>query len=186
MLFTFISGFLFFIALVCLGTTLIIHCRGFYHLLAQPLKIISESGLTKEVVLRNYDHLIEYCSLFYRGSLSFPDFPSSPSALSHFAETKTLFSYLSLAVPVCFFAGVLLIALKVWGRGKRCLKSRLQIPANLPAEFSVPSTLLHGSVLLSPLPACSSSFLISTALSTGCTISFLITITGFLMLLPTL
>lgn len=136
MLFTFISGFLFFIALVCLGTTLIIHCRGFYHLLAQPLKIISESGLTKEVVLRNYDHLIEYCSPFYRGSLSFPDFPSSPSALSHFAETKTLFSYLSLGVPVCFFAGVLLIALKVWGRGKRCLKNRLQIPANLPAEFS--------------------------------------------------
>ena len=84
---------------------------------AQPLKIISESGLTKEVVLRNYDHLIEYCSPFYRGSLSFPDFPSSPSALSHFAETKTLFSYLSLAVPVCFFAGVLLIALKEeWDR----------------------------------------------------------------------
>ena len=65
MLFTFISGFLFFIALVCLGTTLIIHCRGFYHLLAQPLKIISESGLTKEAIYRADGYLYRCTEAYF-------------------------------------------------------------------------------------------------------------------------
>ncbi|MDE7327687.1 MAG: DUF1461 domain-containing protein [Lachnospiraceae bacterium] len=153
MILTIISSFLFFIALLCLGTTLVIHCRGFYHLLAEPLQIISESGLAKEVVLRNYDHLIEYCSPFYRGVLSFPDFPSSSSALSHFAETKTLFSCLSLAVPLCCLAGGFLLAIKTWWNhkitglfilGHKALQTHQtsgqgeqnNLSRTLPAEFS--------------------------------------------------
>lgn len=142
MLFTIFSGILFFIALLCLGITLVIRCRGIYHLLAEPLHIISESGLTKEVVLRNYDHLIKYCSPFYRGELIFPDFPSSDSALSHFAETKVLFSYFFLAIPLCFFAGIFILAFKSWKKQRN-----FAIPA---AEFSRSLKLTAWLCLLVP------------------------------------
>lgn len=145
LLLTIFSGILFFIALLCLGITLVIHCRSFYHLLAEPLHIISESGMTREVVLRNYDHLIEYCSPFYHGELSFPDFPSSASALSHFAETKGLFSCFSLAVPFCFLAGILIISLKARGQRKKVFTQNFFI------EFSRAIRLTAWLCILAPL-----------------------------------
>lgn len=151
MLLTIISGILFFIALLCLSITFVIYCRSFYHLLAEPLHIISESGMTREVVLRNYDHLIEYCSPFYRGELSFPDFPSSASALSHFAETKILFSYFSLAVPLCFLAGIFIVALKTSGLRKKMLGA-------FPVEFFRAIRLTVWLCILAPL-ACLIFFL---------------------------
>ncbi len=120
LLLTTISGFLLFVALLCLGILFVVNWRGFYHLLVTPLNIMSDSALPKEIILRNYDCLIDYCSPFYRGGLTFPDFPSSVCALSHFAETKVLFSRLYLAVPCCFLLAAILTGFKVWeGQEKR-------------------------------------------------------------------
>ncbi len=125
LLLTIISGFLFFTAMLCLSIILIVNCRMFYHVLAEPLHIVSESGLAKELIFRNYDCLIDYCSPFYRGALSFPDFPSSDSALSHFAETKVLFSCFYLAVPVFCLSGIGMVCLKTWKWQKKALPQNI-------------------------------------------------------------
>lgn len=112
MLFSVLSGFLIFCGFFALSIVLLVRCRLFYHILVGPLRIAVSSGLPTKLILRNYDHLIDYCSPFYRGELSFPDFPSSASALSHFAETKRLFGLFYLAAPLCFLSALLLTALK--------------------------------------------------------------------------
>lgn len=112
------SGISFFLALLCFGVLCVVYCRGFYHMLVTPLDIVSESGLPKELILRNYDCLIDYCSPFFKGGLSFPDFPSSDSALSHFAETKILFSWFYLAVPGGILLGSLLVYVHAWRKQK--------------------------------------------------------------------
>lgn len=104
------SGFFIFCGLFAFSIVLLVRCRLFYHILAAPLHIAADSGLSTEIILRNYDCLIDYCSPFYSGKLAFPDFPSSASALSHFAETKRLFEVFYLAVPLCILSAVLLIA----------------------------------------------------------------------------
>lgn len=110
MFLSFFSGLFIFCSLLALSIVLLVRCRLFYHILIGPLHIAENSGLSTEIILRNYDCLIDYCSPFYSGKLAFPDFPSSASALSHFAETKRLFGVFYLAVPLCILSAVLLIA----------------------------------------------------------------------------
>ena len=110
-------------------------------MLVTPLDIMSESGLTKELILRNYDCLIDYCSPFYTGGLSFPDFPSSSSALSHFAETKVLFSWFSLAVPGAFLLGILFVCIRAQRPQKGRIRQELSRALHLTAWlcFLVPA-----------------------------------------------
>lgn len=99
---------LLFCGLTALSLILVINGRYFYWLLLNPLDIVETSGLAKEEILLNYNCLIDYCSPFYHGELSFPTFPSSESALSHFAEVKQIFYILYWIAPISLLGGLFL------------------------------------------------------------------------------
>lgn len=55
------------------------------------LNIPAQSGMTKDILLKNYDVLISYLINPTVKTLSLPNFPSSANGLFHFQEVKDLF-----------------------------------------------------------------------------------------------
>ncbi|MDE7299723.1 MAG: TIGR01906 family membrane protein [Lachnospiraceae bacterium] len=103
------AAFFMLLGLTALFLVLIINSRFFYQLLLEPLHIPETSGFSREEILLNYNCLIDYCSPLCRDALEFPTFCSSASALSHFAEVKTLFTALYLLAPAGLLTSLYLI-----------------------------------------------------------------------------
>ncbi|MEG0275663.1 MAG: TIGR01906 family membrane protein [Coprobacillus sp.] len=68
------------------------------------LDIAKDTGLSVDVIKKNYDVLIEYQSLFYRGTLALPDFIMSTTGRIHFEEVKRVFEVVQLT---CLISGLI-------------------------------------------------------------------------------
>ena len=107
-------GFLF---LVSLSVVLVLNLRSIYYFDIEYLDLPGQTGLSAEIIKKNYDALIDY-NLVTSGlkELEFPSFPMSESGRIHFAEVKQIFVVIQhlLAVSGVFW----LIGL--WGKiGRR-------------------------------------------------------------------
>lgn len=94
-------GILFLCFFVSLGLTIALYVRPFYYLGMEQISI--ETGYSTAEIKENYDALIDWCSPFAKGELSFPTLPASESGLSHFHEVKDIFRFffaLLLLTPV--------------------------------------------------------------------------------------
>ena len=79
---------MFFISFAVIFT---VNFRPLYYYDIDYLQISEYSSYDKEVIIRNYDALIDYNSPFYKGELKFPDLTSSKEGLQHFVEVKNIF-----------------------------------------------------------------------------------------------
>ncbi|MCR5521044.1 MAG: TIGR01906 family membrane protein [Lachnospiraceae bacterium] len=88
------------ISLLAVGLYIAVNFRALYYLNISWNDLPASSGYNAVIIRENYDALIDYCCPFFSGALSFPSIPSSASAISHFAEVKTIFNiiYISGAV----------------------------------------------------------------------------------------
>lgn len=93
-------GILFTIFFISLGLFLTIAFRPLYYFDIDFLNIPSYSGFSREIILENYNALIDYCSPFYQGELHFPSVAASAEGLQHFREVKDIFN-------VFFYAGII-------------------------------------------------------------------------------
>lgn len=84
-----LTGFLF---LVSLSVVLVLNLRSIYYFDVEYLKLPEQTGLSAEIIRKNYDVLIDY-NLVTSGlkELEFPSFPMSESGRIHFAEVKRIF-----------------------------------------------------------------------------------------------
>ena len=84
-----ITGFFF---LLTYSVVLVLNFRPLYYHDVQSLHLSKETGLSEEMICRNYDVLIDY-NLFWKGedTLAFPDFPMSEQGRIHFEEVKRIF-----------------------------------------------------------------------------------------------
>lgn len=89
----FLVLFLFSFAVV--GT---LHFKELYYLFAKKVSLAEVTGFSYEFIFRQYDVLIEYQSLFYTGSLVFPDLPMSEAGRIHFEEVKAVFRVIKVAL----------------------------------------------------------------------------------------
>ncbi len=102
-------GICFTISLLAVGLFIAVNFRALYYLNISWNDLPASSGYNAVVIRENYDALIDYCCPFFSGPLEFPSIPSSASALSHFAEVKTIFNVIyimgaiSLMSTVVFF-----------------------------------------------------------------------------------
>lgn len=76
---------------ITIGVIIAVNFRSLYYFDINYLNIPKTSGYEKEVIIENYDSLINYNSPFYKGELKFPSLPSSKEALQHFSEVKRIF-----------------------------------------------------------------------------------------------
>lgn len=103
-----ISGFLFCLSL---SIVLILHFRPLYVQEIKDQELSSLSSMSEAEILEQYDALIRYNSLFYRGELHFPSLPMSEEGRIHFREVKTIFDAIQLLLifssvlffPLAFF-----------------------------------------------------------------------------------
>lgn len=84
-------GLVFTILFISLGVIFVINFRQLYYIDIKLLNIPEISGLSKEVILENYDALIDYSSPFFKDGLSFPSLDASSSGIQHFKEVKDIF-----------------------------------------------------------------------------------------------
>ena len=84
-------GIVFTLLLVSIGVIAAVNFRFVYYLDIANLDIVKTSGIESEVIVNNYDALIDYNSPFFKGELQFPSLPASPEGLQHFKEVKNIF-----------------------------------------------------------------------------------------------
>lgn len=84
-------GIVFFLLFLSIGVIFTINFRPLYYLDIKLLNITETSGYPKDEIIANFNALIDYCSPFYKGSLSFPTLEASPSGIQHFKEVKDIF-----------------------------------------------------------------------------------------------
>ena len=87
-----VIGIVFTLMLISIGVIAAVNFRFLYFWDIDNLNISNTSGLEKEVIIENYNALIDYNSPFYKGDLKFPSLPSSPDGLQHFVEVKNIFT----------------------------------------------------------------------------------------------
>ena len=112
----FAIGILFLLFFISVGLCIAIYARPLYYIHLEELSAVT--GAPVEMIKENYDALIDWCSPFARGELSFPSLPSSASGISHFVEVKAIFNLFFAMLFVCpvFLAGLIYLQHK---RGSR-------------------------------------------------------------------
>lgn len=84
-------GILSSIFFLCLGLFIAIQFRPLYYFDIDYLNIVKNSGFSKQIILENFNALIDYCSPFFHGELKFPSLVNSDAALLHFQRVKLIF-----------------------------------------------------------------------------------------------
>ncbi len=111
-----LTGILFTLFFISVGLMIAINFRPLFYADIKLLNLEAQSGLPASIIKENYDALIDYCSPFYQGKLSFPSLPASESGLSHFAEVKVLFQFFYISALVTF---VLLVGIILYKKRKK-------------------------------------------------------------------
>ncbi len=103
----FAIGILFLLFFISVGLCIAIYVRPLYYIHLKELSL--ETGASVEMIKENYDALIDWCSPFARGELSFPSLPSSESGISHFVEVKIIFNLFFALLFLCpvFLTGLI-------------------------------------------------------------------------------
>ena len=103
----FAIGIFFLVFFISVGLCVAIYARPLYYIHLEELS--AETGAPVEMIKENYDALIDWCSPFERGELSFPSLPSSESGISHFEEVKVIFNLFFVMLFICpvFLAGLI-------------------------------------------------------------------------------
>lgn len=92
------------IFIISLAVVITVFFKQLYYFDIDYLDIPSMSGVSKDIIKQNYDILIQYQSLFYRGVLHLPDFIMSTTGRIHFEEVKRIFDMIQI---ICIITGVI-------------------------------------------------------------------------------
>jgi len=90
--------------IITLAITFTVFFKQLYYFDIDYLNIAEISGLSKDIIKNNYDILIQYQSIFYRGALNFKDFAMSTTGRIHFEEVKRIFDMIQL---ICLGSGLI-------------------------------------------------------------------------------
>ena len=105
--------------------------RHLYYHDISSLNIEETSGYSENVIRENYDALIDYNSVFHRGSLDL-SLPMSREGRIHFQDVKRIFDVLQI-LCVLSLIGSLILGIRAWKQGYRgFLKSAAVLSVFLP------------------------------------------------------
>lgn len=96
--------------------------KQLYYFDIDYLNIDITSGMPIKVIKENYDILINYQSIFYRGDLNLPDFIMSTNGRIHFQEVKTIFEVIQIFMVTSGLVSIPMIIKRLREREYRFLK----------------------------------------------------------------
>ena len=121
------------LCLISLSVVLTLNFRPLYKWEMKWSKISEKTGVSEEVILENYDALIEYNSVFYKGELEFPTLPMSESGKIHFEEVKRIFVFFQAGLLPVTLALVILGAWLLRKEKPKYLKWAAGLMVGIPA-----------------------------------------------------
>lgn len=130
-------GLVFSIAFISIGVILSLNFRLLYYWDVEYLNISDTSGYSKDVILENYNALIDYLSPFYKGELIFPSMISSKEGLIHFQEVKVIFNSFYLLAALSLLALACIIFYKYRKKDYKYLKTAAYTVLILPLLVAV-------------------------------------------------
>lgn len=126
-------GLLFLILLLSLGVLFVIYFRPLYYLDIHLLELDKATGLSVSTIRENYNALIQYCSPFYSGNLTFPSLSSSAQGISHFAEVKVIFIWFHITAVISYIA----LSIIIWYKKKNKQYSYLLVSSITVIVFPI-------------------------------------------------
>lgn len=91
------------IFLISFAVVFTVFFKQLYYFDIHFLNIDQYVSLDVDTIKKNYDILIQYQSIFYRGDLNLPNFIMSTSGRIHFEEVKRIFDFIQI---LCLLSGV--------------------------------------------------------------------------------
>ncbi len=107
-----IIGVIFTLLFISIGVIATVNFRLLYYLDIKFLNIAETSGYSNEIIIENYDALIDYNSPFYKGKLEFPSLPSSNEGIIHFEEVKQIFMSFYYIFAITFILALIIVIYK--------------------------------------------------------------------------
>ena len=86
--------------IISAAVVITLNFRPLYYFDIDFLGIEAYSGLSRDVIVENYDELIRYNSIFGPKTLNFPTLPMSESGRIHFEEVKVVFNFFEITAIV--------------------------------------------------------------------------------------
>lgn len=105
-------GIIFTLLFISIAVVITINFRPLYYMDIDRLNIVEDSGFSKDVIVENYNALIDYSSPFFRGDLIFPTLAASESGLKHFEEVKNIFTSFYILGSITLILGIIIIIQK--------------------------------------------------------------------------
>lgn len=106
-------GLIFTLCIISFSIIITLNLRCLYYFDIDYLNIVESSGLDKNTIINNYNVLIDYNSPFFKGSLKFPDLPSSLEGLQHFIDVKNIFTSIYYIAGITFIVCIIIIVYKM-------------------------------------------------------------------------
>ena len=119
--------------IISLAIVFTVFFKQLYYLDINYLGIDLTSGMSVETIKKNYDVLIAYQSIFYRGTLNLPDFEMSTNGRIHFEEVKTIFEAIQVIMVVSGLISLPLVIRRFKEKEYRFLKLTGLITIIVPA-----------------------------------------------------
>lgn len=95
---------------ICTVGVAVLHASDFlYRYEMKALGLSFQTGLSEEILLRNYHAVTAYLAPFHNRPFSLPDFSFSPQGAYHFEECRVLFSNVYLAGSCCLLLVVVML-----------------------------------------------------------------------------
>lgn len=121
--------------------------RPLYYADINWLHIEQNSGYSREVILENYNALIDYNSIFFQGELEFPTLPMSESGKIHFEEVKVIFVLFQQMLLVTGILSILGILWK-WRKDRSFLKWTAIFTVVIPVVLGILVALNWNTVFI--------------------------------------
>ena len=99
-----VLGLLLTLFIISFAVVITVFFKQLYYFDIDYLNIAQSTGLSKDMIKQNYDVLIQYQSIFYKGSLQLPHFIMSETGRIHFEEVKRIFEMIQIT---CIVTGVI-------------------------------------------------------------------------------
>lgn len=105
-------GIIFTLLFISFGVIITINFRPLYYMDINLLNIEESSGYDRDIILDNYNALIDYSSPFFQSELSFPTLEASDSGIQHFKEVKNIFTFFYILGAITLIAGIAILIYK--------------------------------------------------------------------------
>lgn len=117
-----VLALIFTVFIISFAVVVTVFFKQLYYFDIGYLDIAKDTGLSVEVIKKNYDVLIEYQSLFYSGVLELPDFIMSATGRIHFEEVKRVFEIVQITCLVSGIISVIMIFFNIKEKEYRFLR----------------------------------------------------------------